>query len=338
VFILGAGVSASYGIPVAKDILRMAMMRLNEVDHAKADEIHRLLEYFYPHFSVTDRNYPNIEEFLNLLEMAKVFNKDPFVGSSWWTEPKLKNVEQIVLRAIANYVFECQNKNRRNPDQSYSEELKNFLRKCVTNKGVVITFNWDTTVEAALLEIWPDMKPHNFYDPKSPSDFTTLLKPHGSINWFTKNDLKQLRHSGARKLHEDVFVLDNINFLLAQDLITDTPLIVPPISNKNLSSHAALERTWISTYWALRNASEVTILGYSLPKEDQFARVVIRRALRNRIEDIRKGEGETLKVIVVNPDETTEETFARVVGRDQVDFKFHGAYFRDYVKGLVDSN
>lgn len=64
VFVLGAGVSAACGVPVAKDIFRATMLRLVHKDEKKAEEVHRVLRYLYPGFDENLKNYPNIEDFL----------------------------------------------------------------------------------------------------------------------------------------------------------------------------------------------------------------------------------------------------------------------------------
>jgi hypothetical protein len=74
--VIGAGVSASCGIAVANQLLREAVMKMETTDLAKTDRIHDLLRYLYPGFDERLRNYPNIEDFLNLLEMAKRFNSE----------------------------------------------------------------------------------------------------------------------------------------------------------------------------------------------------------------------------------------------------------------------
>jgi hypothetical protein len=335
VFILGAGVSAALGIPLAKDILRETLIDLGTTKSAEAKTVHDLLRYFYPYFSLTDRNYPNIEDFLNLLEMARLFNNTKFVDSSKWKETGLKEVQQIVLRAIANYIFSRQNTNRADPSRLAPKALEKFIKHTATVHGVFITFNWDLTFEATFSETNPGRRLRSFYDPQKTSDMTTLLKPHGSINWFAKSDLKEFKGLKPRKLFDDVFTLDQIDLLLAQDLISATPLIVPPISNKNFSDKSVFQQAWVSTYWAIRRAQAVTILGYSLPREDQFARVVIRRALRNNIHARSKNGSKTLKVTVVNPDASVEQSFAQVAGREKVDFRFRGAYFQDYVEAIA---
>jgi hypothetical protein len=89
VVILGAGVSASCGIPVAKDILRESMIMLAQADMNATKEVHSLLNYLYPDFHKAYRNYPNIEDFLNLVEMAQTFNSEEFIESDLWPRHRI---------------------------------------------------------------------------------------------------------------------------------------------------------------------------------------------------------------------------------------------------------
>lgn len=84
VLIFGAGVSASCGIAVAKDILREAVSHLVKSDSEKAKRAHKLLRYLYPGFEKPTLNYPNIEGFLNLLAMAQLFNSERYITSAIW--------------------------------------------------------------------------------------------------------------------------------------------------------------------------------------------------------------------------------------------------------------
>jgi len=82
VFILGAGVSASCGIPVTEGLFSGVMETNDRLSSDDKQEIHRLLTYLYPGFDPRLENYPNIEEFLNQIEMAKRFNTEDFVRST----------------------------------------------------------------------------------------------------------------------------------------------------------------------------------------------------------------------------------------------------------------
>lgn len=141
VVIVGAGVSASCGIPVAKDILREAMIRFSELDASSAREVHALLRYLYPDFEEAYRNYPNIEDFLNLIEMAQTFNSQEFIESSLWPRRKLEAIMQNVLNAITEFIWGFFTS-----PQPPHDHLETFLSKHVPLGDVVITFNWDLTI------------------------------------------------------------------------------------------------------------------------------------------------------------------------------------------------
>lgn len=79
---------------------------MEHVDSEKTDRIHELLGYLYPNFDRHLRNYPNIEDFLNLLEMAKKFNSEEFITSDRWSETKLDEVKRITLKAVTDYIWD----------------------------------------------------------------------------------------------------------------------------------------------------------------------------------------------------------------------------------------
>lgn len=283
-FIIGAGVSASCGIAVAKDILRESIVRLDQRDSAKAGTVHKLLKYLYPSFQEQLLNYPNIEDFLNLNEMARRFNSEEFMKSNLWSGPKIEAVQRTTLKAVTDYIWDLM-------QQKHALQIiKDFVRDHVRRGDTIITFNWDLTIERA---IWDDIQGLSFWYsyPDTPDeDGVVLLKPHGSIDWFNKNDLpKATRVKGkVQSLDDSVCVFTRFDFSDLPEMANYTPVIVPPLAAKEFSQ-AVLKRTWRGVYKAVSQATSLNILGYSLPREDQFARLVLGRALRsNRLKKLRK--------------------------------------------------
>lgn len=329
VVILGAGVSASCGLPVTKDILRESMERLRCKDPKAAHDVHSLLRYLYPDFEEGYRNYPNIEDFLNLVEMAQTFNSEEFLESSTWGPERLKGVKESIIGAVTEHIWDFCGK----PKRSW-QHLETFFAKHVPLGDVIITFNWDLTVERVLANLRKAVPLAHQYSKETQSSHITLLKPHGSINWFRKEALTKAGVSSQAELDNKIQLIDFSHLLKQRGRIRATPVIVPPVFNKEFSQHSVFQKTWASVYRAISSATVLTILGYSLPREDQFSRFVFRRALRNNIRRAEKHQQSRLEVIVVNPDETTEGTFARLVGRDNTKFRFHRAYFQDFVESL----
>jgi hypothetical protein len=86
------------------------------------------------------------------------------------------------------------------------------------------------------------------------------------------------------------------------------PVILPPVINKKID-YKELQSIWRDAWRALRYATEIYILGYSLPPEDLHARFAIRSAIRGN----EKLEGHKLRIAVVNPDRNVYLRFARLV-------------------------
>jgi SIR2-like domain len=328
VFIFGAGVSASCGIAVAKDLLREAIGRLAQQDSDKAKRIHNLLRYFYPGFQKPTLNYPNIEDFLNLVEMAKLFNSEEFIKSGLWPKRKLEEVQHLTLKAVTDYIWD------RMQQRQNTEAIGAFVTEFVRAGDTFITFNWDLTLERALEEDRNALSFWYSYPPSSSEPSVTLLKPHGSIDWFPTAHLPKGKPRGGAvlSLDDSVSVFTRFNFADVPKMADRTPVIVPPVSAKEFS-HKILKRTWRHIYRAVSRATDLFIVGYSLPKEDQFARLVLGRALRSNRLKVEQKRKLPLRVAIVNPDEGAETTFRRLVGPNVRNFVFYQATFENFVVG-----
>src|ERR1700676_1178210 len=225
VYILGAGVSAAGGIPVAEDIFRATMLRLLATHSSNVNEVHKLLRYLYPSFDSSLKHYPNIEDFLNLLEMAKVFNSEEFIQSEPYSEERIRKVEKIVLGALTSFLWDSME------STDSLKSLRRFAEKEINLGDVVITFNWDVGFERSLYMDRKEPAFHYFYSRDIDQKQVFLLKPHGSIDWFKKADLP---NQGAGKdylsLDNRLAVFKHFDFTENPELRKLQPVIVPPVS------------------------------------------------------------------------------------------------------------
>ena len=322
VFLLGAGVSTSHGIAVAKDILRSSIAGLAQNDLTSVKLVHSLLEYLYPSFKPEMLNYPNIEDFLNLLEMAKTFNSADFIPSTLWSTSRLDAARAATLKAVTDYIWNAMQQSQD------ARMIRDFVACCIKQGDIIITFNWDLTVERALeeedFEFWYE----------SGAD-VTLLKPHGSVDWFKLTALPPGQSKKAvRKLDAEIGVYPRFNFAEYQELRALLPVIVPPVASKNFDL-PFLKKTWKAVYRAISRASELYVIGYSLPREDQFARLVLGRAIRNNLVKARKKTKDRLTLRIVNPDDAVALTYSRLVG-EGAKMVFYQTSFESFVSGLRD--
>jgi len=318
---------------VAKDILREAVGHLAQQDSDRAARVHKVLKYLYPGFQRPALNYPNIEDFLNLLEMAKLFNSEEFIKSDLWPKQKLEEVEHVTLKAVTDYIWE------RMRESHGLAAMRSFVRNFVRANDTFITFNWDLTLERTLYDDSDGMAFWYTYPPSSSDPSVTLLKPHGSIDWFEKVNFPKgkIKRGVVQALDEKVSVFTRFNFADLPKMANSTPIIVPPVSTKEFS-YEVLRRTWRHVYRAVSNATDLFIFGYSLPKEDQFARLVLGRALRSNRLKVERNSKRPLRVEVINPDESTEMTFRRLLGPNVTSFVFHQATFENFLAGREDSD
>ena len=306
------------------------MVKLVHADYSKADRTHRLLKYLYPNFDEQMRNYPNIEDFLNLLEMAKRFNTEEFIKSDLWPKDKLEEVEAITLRAVTDYIWSLMG----NRDEQ--GHIRDFVHRSLQIGDTIITFNWDLTIERAL-EDHPSNPGFLYtYSRNRKEKSFSLLKPHGSIDWFQRKAVWNLVSKAKLGiLDSELCYYPRFDRAAIPKLAEIPPLIVPPVASKEFKFEF-LKRTWRFVFRAVSDATELHIIGYSLPREDQFARLVFRRAIRNNIVMASRLNEKPIKVLVVNPDPATEGTFSRLVGRGVEDFDYRQAYFEDYVEGIQE--
>jgi hypothetical protein len=325
--LLGAGASAACGIPVARDLLGYSAAALGREDRAAQEQIHELLHYLYPTFDEGIGNYPNIEDFLNLIEMAETFNTEEFISSSRWSPNDLATVKRATLKAVTDYIWT----RMRSEDEMSS--VRDFVHTCVRARDTIITFNWDLTIKHAS-ESRADF---SFWcGPREDAD-VLLLKPHGSVDWFPRSRLPgEDSKRRVSKLDNDLCVYPQFDFAAYSELRATEPVIVPPVSVKRFDWDF-LRQVWKRVYFAISRATRLYILGYSLPREDQFARLVIGRALLNNRLNADKAGRQPVAVTLVNPDDAVQPTFIRLLG-GRTRIVFIQTTFEKFVRAVKDGN
>jgi ABC-type transporter Mla MlaB component len=217
------------------------------------------------------------------------------------TDPHAKYRETI-LQALEAY-FRCRHHADSKTNQSQGwEELASFGRK-VCPSDVVITFNYDATLERVL---WQQRKwsPTNGYGfeagfQKSPDDKTpvplpesevTVLHLHGAIGWYEKPYWRPgyVPTSGGAVDRKDIapgpigtpVALDPM-FLRDLDIPgVDASLPTRPADEHNVFIHPSFIKSydegprqvfikqWRMAADFLKEADEIHIIGYSLPEAD----------------------------------------------------------------------
>lgn len=177
----------------------------------------------------------------------------------------------------------------------YPAWLKRLVISWCAEGATVVTFNYDLLIERITTELgmthsWADLYRMPLADRSTsfrsggmfaratpPGSVLRMLKLHGSTNWgyagmnTTTGDAiylmeSDMRWSGPQRIRRPLPRHEG----LYDDL---KPMIVPPTGTKNLYySSSGLRAQWRKAREALRNASSVTLVGYSFPATDLAAR------------------------------------------------------------------
>jgi hypothetical protein len=205
-----------------------------------------------------------------------------------------------------------------------------FNRAHDDSRNTLITLNYDLLIEDALNRLGIGfsygVKGNRISRPTKDSFLHTelsdaplkLLTLHGSINWYSPMIPSMIKDIVSEKqpYHVSRVVLERLaSGISAFDSYSDLiefpdkqpPFIVPPTWSKSLEG--PLDTVLNAAVEALRTATRIIIIGYSIPTTDLHFRYLLAAGLRENIS--------LRKIYFVNPalDQEQEEVEARLFGR-----------------------
>lgn len=233
-----------------------------------------------------------------------------------WKSPEQRHFDMglfyAIARQIAGYIADCEARAFQDVLLSWAGRLVEHLHR---TQATVVTLNYDTALErlTGMLDrdvvggrsprvserIERDIALDDIYrlpmlpqeerteSPlgKNPTPTYRLLKPHGSINWYSLGDEAgggQVFYDGIAGFYPDVsdeaagFGLDARSRLRESNRRDLVPLIIPPVAEKSAFYRSHLVKTlWSDFSKAVQNASEIYFVGYSLPKTDLSMRLFL---------------------------------------------------------------
>lgn len=231
---------------------------------------------------------------------------DPFAGDleQWLSylssdQPWLKDTENLANRsrfvaaseAVRDVIQSAEDEVVQQRCPSWLERL--VVSWCAT-EATVVTFNYDLLIERAITELrlarfWPDIYRTPLVDRAAsmvnglsfghnppPGPVLGLIKLHGSTNWgfsglnAAPGEVPCLMSSGLTWSRAEGKAVEPRFRSIYDDL---HPMIVPPTGTKEAYySSSSLRAQWRRAAEDLRNASSVTLIGYSFPATDLATR------------------------------------------------------------------
>src|SRR5260370_41639424 len=142
VFLLGAGASKSWGLPLTNELFPLALTGVAK--RQRRQLIRNFIQYQYPHFKPRWKNYPPFEEFLSLVDVYLEFAHVIKRGHSF-SNDEVAQIKKDLLLATSVVLHEALPQGTRTKAKRFAELLR--------PGDVVITFNWDLLVEEALYDL-----------------------------------------------------------------------------------------------------------------------------------------------------------------------------------------
>lgn len=318
VYILGAGFSVGVGYPMTKELLYLVWKKLS---NEKRNNLEKVIKFHFPCFeNSNEATFPNIENLLTLIKVNEELFDASRESEGNFSREDLKKVRESLLREIYDWFHELYEESK---NSQWMEKFVQVVRK--QNAGI-ISFNWDLLVDHKLfsketLSMGYGLKGNLMHGGNTP----ILLKPHGSLNWYEENQIKNITVDKRINIFSRSKSGNNVDAFLYPRGITSrigknyTPLIIPPTYLKDFS-RPIFQSLWKRSTDLLSTAKNIYILGYSLPKDDLQARFILRCGFHNQIEGRQKirggrhGPTGAANVFVVNPSMEVEERYLDVIG------------------------
>lgn len=312
ILFIGAGFSRSAGLPLGYELFE-AVRKVNIEKYGTDNRLERDLKLFIEYLKKCEGRKENsqtvdYEEFLGFLDIEHFLG---LRGSDTWSSDG--NESQLMIKtAIARVLYE------RTPDEPPSEYR--YFARSLNAGDIIFTFNYDTLLEKALEaeDIPYRLFPNRFseiHDQFSTIDTSveevTLLKLHGSIDWFARTTYDEITHaiqqtspnhqpknpvfgpdkivtsepltSGPRPKNDpltDVVKVEDISPLLERGFWECPPLILSPSRTKILYFQP-FKDFWYGLQESGGLNLSLGVIGYSLPSYDDYARQALYHVFQN---------------------------------------------------------
>ena len=314
IFVLGAGFSRAAGLPLSSELfpkVRRSIMQRYGSDTKFELDLSRYIKYRESVSRIDQSANIDLEEFMSYLDMEHYLR---LRGSDTWSAEG--NESQLMIRkAIGRVIHNV------TPPVDQLPEIYYQFAKRLSLSDLIITFNYDLLLEKALEHIgkpyrlFPDR--YGKIDPKwgavetDDVEEVVVLKLHGSLDWFDNRHFLGLREFSSERglnnlpihsifdeperycaeplvqgprLPDDPLLhihrIRDVENFYYQDNSMATPFILSPSHVKFVYAEP-LQSLWhgIGKMGGLERG--FSVIGFSLPKHDEYVRIGLYQMLSN---------------------------------------------------------
>lgn len=229
-----------------------------------------------------------------------------------FTKQKLIDIRNELLFEISKWFHEIH-------ETSKPKWLSYFADEVLQSSDTIISFNWDLELDKAIFG--DDLSPESYGFGDNISK-PTLLKPHGSLNWFSDTPSERLNRNKtfnlSRRSGENVRVFRKFRGPKSNHGRIYMPLVMPPTFTKNFGN-SLYPSIWRKSVSAISKAKKVCFVGYSLAASDYHARFILSCGFHNQLDGEilgprqRSSPTDASKVEIVDPSKNTRQRIRGVL-------------------------
>lgn len=297
VLFLGAGFSRAWGLPVMQEFFQYA----NDSTHLKEDDKNFLRELRRESSNANNAivvRYDNLEEILSYCLASTSFNAG-YPNKEISDYDKLCHILQEVYRHIDNKI-----------NDKYKQHFGRLRRLFGMGKNEtgyakdisIITTNYDVMLEYSLARFgwhcnipceWDELTTRHstniLYSTNKSGPL--LCKLHGSLNWFSPEDNKNIikvENSIQSGEYFDSYKKGLIPISLPRVCLNEynpigTPLIIPPTLFK-MQTDPRFSEIWSAAGKALNSADKLVFIGFSFPDSDIYIKYFLAANLSDNVD------------------------------------------------------
>jgi hypothetical protein len=275
VYVIGAGFSAGLGFPMTNDLLVKVWDRL---ESDLREKLVKIIRFHHPGFDPTQRTtFPELEPLLSSMEANRELFHHTRTATGKFKPKDISEATEGLLWHVAQW-FEEIHARVRTDSNTWVHKFAEGVRK---DGSTIISFNWDLVLDELLLKEVTSPTQYGF---QGSAEGLTLLKPHGSLNWFDEKQSKRLKDRFkvplAKASGKGTYAFTKFRSPKSKIGNRYQPLIVPPHYMKRFDQ-PGFKEVWNTCVSKLSTAREVIFIGYSLPPSDFHARFMLRCAFHN---------------------------------------------------------
>jgi hypothetical protein len=358
VYLLGAGINQAIQTHDRKMVLsppltnnffavaRSLHVRFRDYDTLLKPLYDLILEYWHKTISDLEFGEFNLEDCFSFVQLQLL---DAELDNDVDKTKQLYKIRYLLIAYFAEVMLEFRDYYQLSP------VMLNFGKILHKEKATVITFNYDLFVEDILQNVngsngWKLEQSYNIkfdkifgrqiFTPDTKLIFPSVLKLHGSLNWYryinqtpnqfiTSDKLREIYE--PRKNH---IILQNLNWFLpvsdtpwTEDQLFVEPITITPVIHKQFYAEGFLYKKVFDVLWknardSLSKCKSLVVIGYSFPPTDFHTRKLFLEAFSKNI---------VTKLVIVNPDPGAAERAKELVRhKETITLPNLGDYVRKY--------